>query len=116
MNDERQRKSPHVFGLALRGLQNMGFTKTESRRVPEDISLIGFDDNFHARHLTPGLTTVRQPVDAIGRMAAELLAAILRGEMPEATAITVPTELVVRQSAGRVARGKSTRETAELAR
>ncbi len=90
--------------------------KQAKKRVPEDISLIGFDDNFHARHLTPGLTTVRQPVDAIGRMAAELLAAILRGETPEATEITIPTELVVRRSAGRVARGKSTRETAELAR
>ena len=75
--------------------------KRAGKRVPEDISLVGFDDNFHARHLTPGLTTVRQPVDAVGRLAASVLSRLLAGETLEATEITVPTELIVRDSVGR---------------
>ena len=77
--------------------------KRAGRRVPEDISLVGFDDNFHARHLTPALTTVRQPVDEVGRMAADLLSRLLAGEAPSSTEITVPTELIVRDSVAAVA-------------
>lgn len=70
--------------------------------VPGDISLLGFDDNFHARHLTPGLTTIRQPVDEAGRVAARLLLALLDGERPHDLAVTIPTELVLRGSVGPV--------------
>jgi LacI family transcriptional regulator len=90
--------------------------KEAGRRVPEDISLIGFDDNFHARHLTPALTTVRQPVDAAGRMAAEMLAAILGGKAPADAEITIPTELVERQSVDRTAHGAHVRPREALAR
>lgn len=76
--------------------------KAAGKRVPEDLSLLGFDDNFHARHLTPGLTTVRQPVDEAGRVATRLLLAILDGEVPAAPVITIPTELILRQSVGPV--------------
>ena len=90
--------------------------KRAGKRVPEDISLVGFDDNFHARHLTPGLTTVRQPVDEIGRLAAKLLSQIVAGEELESKEITVPTQLVIRESVGRPARQKANRGTIELAR
>lgn len=76
--------------------------KAAGKRVPEDISLLGFDDNFHARHLTPGLTTIRQPVDEAGRVATRLLLSILDGEPPAAPVITIPTELILRQSVGPV--------------
>ena len=76
--------------------------KRALKRVPEDISLLGFDDNFHARHLTPGLTTVRQPVDEAGRLAARLLLALLDGEPPPERNITIRTELIVRDSVGPV--------------
>jgi LacI family transcriptional regulator len=72
--------------------------KRHGKRVPEDVSLIGFDDNFHARHLTPALTTVRQPVGEAGQLAANLLLQLLAGETLEHTEITVPTQLVVRES------------------
>ena len=75
--------------------------KAAGKLVPEDVSLLGFDDNFHARHLTPGLTTVRQPVDEAGRVATRLLLAILDGE-PVAPVITIPTELILRHSIGPV--------------
>lgn len=76
--------------------------KAAGKRVPDDISLLGFDDNFHARHLTPGLTTVRQPVDEAGRVATRLLLSILDGETPATPIVTIPTELILRQSVGPV--------------
>lgn len=76
--------------------------KAAGKRVPDDISLLGFDDNFHARHLTPGLTTVRQPVDEAGRAATRLLLSILDGEAPATPVVTIPTELILRQSVGPV--------------
>ena len=90
--------------------------KHAGKRVPEDISLVGYDDNFHARHLTPGLTTVRQPVDEVGRLAAELLCRLVAGETIAETEITVPTQLVVRQSVGQVLSASLSKETTELAR
>lgn len=74
--------------------------KAAGKRVPEDVSLLGFDDNFHARHLTPGLTTVRQPVDEAGRVATRLLLSILDGEPVAEPVITIPTELIRRHSVG----------------
>ncbi len=91
--------------------------KQAGKRVPEDISLVGFDDNFHARHLTPTLTTVRQPVDAAGHMAAEMLSRMIEGDGSVAREVTVPTELIVRQSLGPVPATKTRKkETAELTR
>jgi DNA-binding LacI/PurR family transcriptional regulator len=78
---------------ALHALRRAG------RRVPEDVAVIGFEDSPLARHTEPKLTTVRQPVEAMGtRMATELLALISRGG-EEPTQTVLPTELVIRDSA-----------------
>jgi LacI family transcriptional regulator len=72
-------------------------------RVPEDVSVAGFDDTLAARTALPQLTTVRQPLRAMGAQAVEiLLAAIAPGAAPKAPAkpIVFPTELVVRASVG----------------
>lgn len=70
------------------------------KSVPSDISVIGFDDAFHARHLWPPLTTIRQPVDEIGERAADMLLTLL-GEPGSALQHTiVGTSLVVRDSVG----------------
>jgi LacI family transcriptional regulator len=74
--------------------------KRAGKRVPDEVSLLGFDDNFHARHLTPELTTVRQPVDEAGKLATRLLLSILEGDAAPDEIITVPTELVRRRSVG----------------
>lgn len=67
-------------------------------RVPEDLSVVGFDDVTSARLSSPRLTTVRQPLAAMGRVATELLLQQL-GRDPAAPAVVeLATELVVRQS------------------
>jgi DNA-binding LacI/PurR family transcriptional regulator len=66
-------------------------------RVPEDVSLIGFDDLFFASYIQPQLTTVRQPMRRMGQLAFESLLHLLSGEKP-AGSIHVPAELIVRES------------------
>jgi DNA-binding LacI/PurR family transcriptional regulator len=77
---------------ALRALRQAG------RRVPDDVAVIGFDDNDIARYTEPALTTVRQPIVDIGRTMARQLLRIAGGETVEAATV-LPIELVVRESA-----------------
>ncbi len=69
-------------------------------RVPEDLTVIGFDDMNAAAHADPPLATVRQPVAEKGRLAAELLLARLADPDAEPAAVLLSTELVVRASSG----------------
>ncbi len=70
--------------------------------VPADLSIIGYDDVRIAGYVRPALTTVRQPIEEIGRRAVEMLVGMVRGE---ATGDTLPhvllePELVIRDSCG----------------
>lgn len=69
-------------------------------RVPDDVSLVGFDDLPHSAYTVPPLTTVRLPIHAIGSLAASTVLAMLNGENPSPD--TPPAELVVRESTRRV--------------
>ncbi|MBX6763395.1 MAG: LacI family DNA-binding transcriptional regulator [Rubrobacteraceae bacterium] len=69
--------------------------------IPHDIALAGFDDFPLASALHPHLTLVRQPVEELGRRAAELLFDRLEGKgSPSPSRIVLPTRLVVRESCG----------------
>jgi DNA-binding LacI/PurR family transcriptional regulator len=70
------------------------------RRVPEDISIVGFDDVPEAAFLPQALTTVRQDLTAVAVRGVELLMEVLDGRRTEGTAETVPTRLVVRETTG----------------
>ena len=84
-----------AIGLAS-GLHAQGI------HVPEDISLIGFDDIQSAEFVIPALTTVRQDRLRLGACAAELLRARLSADHPGAdTVITIPVTLQIRGSTGR---------------
>ena len=74
-------------------------------RVPEDLSIMGFDDSEHSAIVTPALTTVRQPLAEMGRMAVSLLVRILDGQRLEALHIELKTRLIVRASTGPAPQG-----------
>jgi LacI family transcriptional regulator len=68
------------------------------RRVPDDVSVVGFDDLRLAAYIAPPLTTVRQPAAEIARLATELLIGLTRGEQVEHVRHLLPPSLVVRSS------------------
>lgn len=67
-------------------------------QVPDDISVIGFDNIPFAKYCAPPLTTIAQPVDEIGGTCATLLLDLLDGKRPEQWRYTLPHELIVRES------------------
>jgi LacI family transcriptional regulator len=67
-------------------------------RVPEDLSVIGFDSLESCERSNPPLTSVRQPVLEIARKATEILAALAQGQAPGDFRVILPTQLDVRQS------------------
>jgi LacI family transcriptional regulator len=67
-------------------------------RVPEDLSIVGFDDVESATVVTPKLTTVRQPLAEMGRTGVSLLMRLLDGERFETLHVELATRLVVRES------------------
>jgi LacI family transcriptional regulator len=69
-------------------------------RVPEDIALVGFDDIPTTCRTNPPLTTVRQPIQQVGQLAAELLIRRIQNPAEPPQSIVLPTQLVVRQSCG----------------
>jgi LacI family transcriptional regulator len=68
------------------------------KRVPEDISVVGFDDVQAATIVQPALTTVRQPLIQMGMLAASELLASIEGSKSEPRQIFIKPELVIRQS------------------
>ena len=67
-------------------------------RVPEDLSVVGFDELPVARWAPPPLTTVRQPLAEMGRTAAQMLSELVEGGSLRSTRIELSTELIVRES------------------
>ena len=66
--------------------------------IPEDLSVVGFDDLPVAQWVGPPLTTVRQPLMDMAAAAAEMVVAMANGETPTQTRVELATELVVRES------------------
>ncbi len=67
-------------------------------RVPQDLSVVGFDDLPEVRWSAPPLTTVRQPLSDMGRLAVRTVLRLARGEQPDSPRVELGTELVVRSS------------------
>ncbi|WP_147794284.1 LacI family DNA-binding transcriptional regulator [Cellulomonas sp. Y8] len=78
----------------VRGLADAGL------RVPDDVSVLGYDDAELARQVTPRLSTVAQDTAGKGRLAAELLLGLVTGDDAAPRSATVPVALVARESTG----------------
>jgi DNA-binding LacI/PurR family transcriptional regulator len=68
-------------------------------RVPQDLSIVGFDDIRFSQYVRPRLTTIRSPLDRLAQTGVDLLFERLGGEDPQARTEVLPVELVVRESA-----------------
>ncbi|MEV5547613.1 LacI family DNA-binding transcriptional regulator [Streptomyces sp. NPDC052309] len=67
-------------------------------RVPEDMSVVGFDDLPAVRWSAPPLTTVRQPLADMGKLAVRTVLRLARGERPDSPRVELGTELIIRSS------------------
>jgi LacI family transcriptional regulator len=81
---------------AMRALYEAGL------RVPRDISIIGFDDIDIAAFMVPGLSTVRQPIQEMGRKTAEIMYRLIAGNDCGACSMVFPHDLVIRESCGAI--------------
>lgn len=81
-----------VAAVTIHGLRQAGF------RVPEDVSIVSCHDMPLARYLSPPLTTVRFPLEAIGEAAATILCEMLAGVSADPREQEFPVELIVRES------------------
>ncbi|MET8677680.1 LacI family DNA-binding transcriptional regulator [Streptomyces sp. NPDC004647] len=72
--------------------------RESGRRVPGDVALVGFDDSPVARHMDPPLTSVRQPIEEMGRAMARVLLEEIAERSRARPQLVLPTELVVRAS------------------
>ncbi|HKF45959.1 MAG TPA: LacI family DNA-binding transcriptional regulator [Terracidiphilus sp.] len=77
---------------AIRALMNDGL------RVPEDVSVVGFDDIQSAAYHNPSLTTIRQPLHQMGTVAARILLQRIRGQASFPDVVPIHPELVIRES------------------
>ena len=82
---------------AMTAFQGQGF------RIPEDLSIVGFDNITVARFTSPGLTTIEQDRVIIGEKAADTLIRLIEGkEIDETCDIRIPTKLIARSSCARI--------------
>ena len=74
-------------------------------RVPQDLSVVGFDDIDISQHTNPPLTTVHQPIRLKGETAVRLLLAMIEGRERRPAAVRLETRLIIRESTGPAPRG-----------
>jgi LacI family transcriptional regulator, xylobiose transport system transcriptional regulator len=92
---------PPTAIFAANDLQALGVydaARTEGLRVPDDLSVVGFDDLAFTQWSEPPLTTVRQPLKGMGAKAAEIVLDLAAGRALDLDRFELPTKLVVRRS------------------
>nr|HNH80249.1 substrate-binding domain-containing protein [Anaerolineales bacterium] len=73
--------------------------KLAGRIIPDDVAVVGFDDIQFARYISPALTTIRAPIEEVGREAVRQLIHLLNGQQAQSL-VLMRTELVIRESCG----------------
>lgn len=85
MNDE-------MAIAAMKGFTDKGI------KIPESLSITGFDDMEVSKYVVPTLTTIAQPAEKIGERSAELLISLIKGETPSTIEHVLPYEFIIRES------------------
>jgi LacI family transcriptional regulator len=102
--DEILRRRVRVDGLVCGNddlaLAIMKRLQDNGVHLPDDLAVVGWEDVLAARYISPGLTTVRQPIRDLGRLAAEQLRTRIVGRQPAGEAQVVPTQVIIRSSCG----------------
>jgi LacI family transcriptional regulator len=78
----------------------MEAVREHGSRIPDDVSVLGFDDIPQAAHVHPALTSVRQPLEEMGRTATRMLLEHIKDPLRLPERVELPTELVLRESCG----------------
>jgi LacI family transcriptional regulator len=76
----------------------MDAVRNRNLRIPDDISVVGFDNIPQSAMINPSLTTVQQPLEQMGRVATQMLLGILKNPQKDVNRIELPTELIIRSS------------------
>jgi DNA-binding LacI/PurR family transcriptional regulator len=103
------RKKPFTALFAYNDISAIGAIRAiqeEALRVPQDVSVVGFDDIQWAAFHTPSLTTVRQPLGKMGQIAAETLIRMIEDHGVQSSEIAIEPTLVVRESTGQAPKSK----------
>lgn len=87
-----------IYGADSMALGGLKAIREAGRKVPSDISVIGFHNYEYARFADPALTTIGFDMQMMGRLAAQRLCALMDGVSDDCHVITVPTTLIVRDS------------------
>jgi DNA-binding LacI/PurR family transcriptional regulator len=98
-----ERKRPFTALLAYNDISAIGAIRAFQEaglRVPEDISVVGFDDVPAAEFNHPSLTTIRQPLNRMGEIAVEVLIARIEETGESRSEVAVQPEIVARESTG----------------
>ena len=98
------RKKPFTALFAYNDISAIGAIRAiqeEGLRIPQDVSVVGFDDIPWAAFHTPSLTTVRQPLGKMGQIAAETVIRMIEDHGVSSSEIAIEPTLVVRESTGR---------------
>lgn len=93
---------PDVFVCSTdqEALVAIAFLRERGIEVPADVAVTGFDGILAGRLSAPALTTVRQPMEAVGRVAVQILLEVLRGDAAADRHATLPSQLWVSRSCG----------------
>jgi len=84
----------------LSAIQTLHVARSLGLAIPDDVSVIGFDNIPESALMAPPLSTIDQSIQEMGRQAVELLIGLIEGTAEHPGQITLPTRLVVRQSTG----------------
>lgn len=95
------------FASDYYAMKGIHFLQDHAVSIPEQLSVVGFDDNIFGRNMRPALTTVHQDPEMKGKLACRMLIRLIAGEDPGMHSANVPTRIVIRDTVKDIRKGKT---------